>query len=251
MADAAPILKAVPPAHKDLKKVARPVAHIPPTTKAGVVSAEYVSEATWDAASKEYLAGGHSLRDVAAKYNVCYKTLHRRIQSKSTKVTVHGPAPAFMAELEADIASALDFLCTAGMAMSMAIFKGLNRQIANEFGIETNISRELIDGFFRRHPDLRRSRAEIMEESRSIYFTAERVGDWFDRLGPALAGVHPSKIYSTDECGVDVAKTKSRGKVITGTLHPRAPASGCVVLLAQLSPPWLLQWPPTSPSALI
>jgi hypothetical protein len=203
------------PAQTGLKKVRRPIARVAGTTKSGVVAARYVSAKVWAHALEQLSKPGANLRDVARNHNVDHVTLWRRFKGNLSKETVYGPAPVLTAEVETHIATALQFLCVAGMAMTMVLFIALLKRIAAAFGINTKVSRGLVDGFFHRHPELHKKRGEILEESRAVYFSQERVEDYFARLKTVVDGVHPSKIWNMDECGIEVENLKDRGKVIT------------------------------------
>jgi hypothetical protein len=125
------------------------------------------------------------------------------------------PEPVFTREAEAEIALAVEFLARSGMSLSMVQFVGLLKQLAATFGFKTTVSENLVAGFFRRHADLARKRPQILEESRAVYFSEERVKHYQVLLKDIVDGVPPSQIYNMDECGLNVEKLKARGKVVT------------------------------------
>src|SRR4051794_35040 len=110
MEDLDPVFAASPPAPSALKKVKRPVARIPGTTKTGAVGATYVSEETWAHAIMEVSQGKLSLREVARRHKVSHVTLFKRARAQNSKPTVYGPKPAFTHLLEEEIAKSLEFL---------------------------------------------------------------------------------------------------------------------------------------------
>jgi hypothetical protein len=79
------------------------------------------------------------------------------------------------------------------MAMTIVLFVALLKRIAAAFVINTKLSCGLVDGFFHRHPELHKKRVEILEDSRAIFDSQERVDDYFARLKAVVDGVIPAK----------------------------------------------------------
>ena len=178
---------------------------------------------------------GNGLREAARLYNVPVEILRRRVIGAVDVLCKPGPSTVLIAEEEHRLVEYAIEMADRGfgltpediMRLAYAIVEKSQRPHPFHNGMA---GRAWMDGFRKRHPQIRLRSPQALSFSRASMASQSTVDDFFAKLGALYGRLNlmskPRQVYNVDETGVTIVHKPGKVFSVIGRKHVYSLTSG-------------------------